>query len=104
MSCEGKIYVGQVGVMFEVSTWVEGCPEVDWSSAATTEFVVMLPDKTTVTFDADVNSDGSTLTYVTTSENDLPMRGTYKLQAHVVGSGYDALGETATFTVYESFR
>jgi hypothetical protein len=104
MSCEGKIYVGQVGVMFEVSTWVDGCPTVDWSSATTTELVVLLPNKTTVVFDADVNSDGHTLVYVTDSEEDLPVKGTYKMQAHVAGDGYDALGETATFIVYDQFK
>jgi hypothetical protein len=104
MTCEGKIYVGQIGVMFEVATWEEGCPEVDWSNATTTELILLLPNKDSVVFEAEIESDGHTLVYVTNSEEDLPIKGTYKLQAHVVGPGYDALGETTVFTVHDFFK
>jgi len=103
MTCNGKIYVGQVGVMFEVSTWVQGCPPVDWSAATSTTLIVMLPDKRIKTFNATVSSDNQTLTYITTNASDLPLSGIYKLQAHVMGAGYDAYGETVNFTVYERF-
>jgi hypothetical protein len=104
MSCEGKIYVGQVGVLFEVSTWIEGCPEVDWSTATLTELIVRMPNKEVVKFNATVDLDNHTLVYITTSDEDLPMKGNYLLQAHVVGTGYDALGETTAFTVYDLFK
>lgn len=104
MTCEGKIYVGQIGVRFEIETWIEGCPVVDWSTATVTEIIVLRPDKVVVEFPATLDVDGHTLVYVTDSVDDLPLKGVYRLQAHVVGPGYDALGETANFTVYEAFK
>jgi hypothetical protein len=104
MTCEGRIYVGQIGVRLEVATWTEGCPEVDWSNAETLELIVMMPNKEVVVLPASLESDGYTLVYITEYEDDLPLKGTYKLQAHVAGPGYDALGTTTSFTVYDVFK
>ena len=102
MSCEGRVYVGQIGVMIEVETQREGCPVVDWSDATTLEILCRLPDRTQKTFTATLV--GTTLRYITDSANDLPQRGAYAVQAHVVGPGYDALGETDSFRVYDKWQ
>lgn len=102
--CESKIYVGQIGVQFEIATWVEGCPPVDWNNATLTEIIVRRPDREVFNFPATVAADGHTLIYITESADDLPVRGNYLLQAHVVGPTYDALGETVMFTVFDVFK
>lgn len=102
MSCEGKVYVGQIGVLLEVETQGVGCPVVDWADATLTEIIVRKPDGTVVEFPASVV--GSKLLYLTTTALDLDLVGTYRLQAHVVGPAYDALGETVTFKISEVFK
>lgn len=104
MSCEGKIYVGQLGVSIEADTQGTDpdCPVVNWSDATTLEIILRLPDKTEVKLPATL--DGSLLKYLTDDVADLPQSGKYLVQAHVVGPGYDALGETASFKVYDKWR
>jgi hypothetical protein len=104
MKCEGKIYAGQIGVKFEIATWMKGCPAVDWSGATTIELIFSMPDRSIKKVDAVLASDNHTLTFITTTKNDIPISGLYQVQAHVAGPGYDALGETAQFTVYGAFR
>jgi len=48
------------------------------------------------------NLDGTKLTYLTTSEADLPVEGAYKLQAHLAGPGWSLNGEVATMSVHRS--
>jgi hypothetical protein len=103
MSCRGKVYAGQIGVLIEVDTQAAGCDPVDWSDATLLELVVQHPDgETEAAFSATL--DGSLLRFVTTLETDLPIAGTYLLQSHIVGPTYDALGETARFIVYEKWK
>lgn len=104
MSCEGKIYVGQIGVLLEVDTQGTdpNCPPVDWIDATLLEIIMQHPDKTEVAFPAVL--DGTVLKYLTDGAEDLPQAGTYKIQAHVVGPTYNALGETARFKVYDRWR
>lgn len=104
MSCEGKIYVGQIGVLLEVDTQGTDpdCPPVDWIDATTLEIIMQLPDKTAITLPATLS--GTKLQHLTDEATDLPQAGTYKIQAHVVGPTYDALGETAKFKVYEPWK
>lgn len=102
MSCDGKIYVGQIGVLIEVETQQPDCPAVDWSDATTLEIRCKLPDGLIVNFPAALN--GTKLQYVTLTATDLPLKGKYLVQAHVVGPLYDALGETTNFTIYEAWK
>lgn len=102
MSCEGKIYVGQVGVLFEAETQGADCPIVDWADATTLEIVVLQPDGQIVTWPAGLS--GTILTFLTTTANDIPLAGKYKIQGHVAGPGYDALGETAEIKVWDKFK
>jgi hypothetical protein len=102
VSCEGKIYIGQIGVLLEVETQGTDCPPVDWSDATAMEIKVRLPDRAETQFQATLS--GTKLQYITTSADDLPQRGRYLLQAHVAGPGYDALGETDEFTVYDRWK
>jgi len=102
MTCEGKIYVGQIGVMLEVETQKEGCEPVDWFDATVLKIKVRRPDRTESEFPASLND--TKLQYITTLASDLPMKGRYLIQAHVAGPGYDALGETDEFTVYDRWK
>jgi hypothetical protein len=104
MSCEGKIYIGQIGVLLEVDTQgtAPDCPPVDWADATDMTIKVRLPDRTETEFPATLS--GTKLQYITTSADDLPIKGRYLLQAHVAGPGYDALGETDEFTVYDRWK
>lgn len=97
MTCEGKIYVGQIGVLFRVDTQGVGCPDVDWSSATVSQIICKRPDGEITEWDATIN--GSYFEYTTISENDLPLSGTYKIQTRVVGPSYEAYGETTYFQV-----
>lgn len=101
---EGKIYVGQIGALLEVNTQglEADSPEVDWSSSTSTTIKCRLPDKSEVDFPATL--DGALLKFITTTADELPLAGTYSIQAHVVGPGYDALGETAKFRVYDKWK
>jgi len=47
-------------------------------------------------------SDGAKITYSTTTADDLPTDGTYKLQAHAEGPGWSLSGEIATMQVHKT--
>lgn len=102
MTEEGKIYVGQIGVLLSVETQREDAAPVDLTTATLTEIVCLLPDKSVSTFPATVN--GTKLEYTTLLNTDLPLPKTYSIQSHIVGPGYDALGETDKFTVYDNWK
>lgn len=101
-TCEGKVYVGQIGVLLEVETQGEDCPAVDWDNANLMEIICLLPDKTEKIFPAVLS--GTKLQYITLTAEDLPLPKTYSIQAHIVGSGYNVLGETDKFTVYDKWK
>lgn len=46
--------------------------------------------------------DGTKLVYITTSATDLPVEGTYELQAHIEGVGWSLSGEIAAMYVHKS--
>lgn len=97
-----KIYVGQVGVRILLETQIPGEPNVDWSSADTVEVKCKRPDDTKVNWVMSLVTP-TLLEYITGTVDDLPIPGTYKLQAHVVGPGYNALGATVDFQVHAPF-
>lgn len=103
MTCEeGKVYVGQIGVLFEAETQKPNCPPVDWSDATLTEIIFLLPGNIVKKFNATVFE--TKLEFITTQATDLPVAGKYKWQAHIVGPGYDVLGETVETRIWAPFK
>lgn len=92
----GKIYVGQVGVLVSLDTGDT------LTGATTTEIKYRTPTNIVGTWNAGVS--GTSLTFTTTQATDLSFAGTYKLQAHAAGSGWDLLGETVDLEVYRAFE
>lgn len=98
----GKIYVGQIGVQFVVDTQGTG-PVVDWTAASSRKILMQIPSGTVKEFTGTL-SGTKDLTYTTIDAADLPEAGVYRLQAEVIGTGYNARGETALFEVFEVFK
>jgi len=93
----GKVYVGQVGVRIEVETGG------DLSEATTTDILYRTPSHVPGTWTGTV--EGTKLVYTTTSAEDLPVKGTYVLQAKVAGVGFSLLGETsAELVIYAPWQ
>ncbi len=87
----GKIYEDQIGVRLELET------SSDLSGVTTAEIKYKKPDGTKGVWSATV--DGSKLYYITEA-GDLDKRGVLQVQAHVVGTGFDLLGETAEVQIH----
>ncbi|MFU8773575.1 MAG: hypothetical protein ACNA8H_14305 [Anaerolineales bacterium] len=102
MSSEGKIYVGQIGVLLEVETQDPSEDPIDWAQADVTEIHMLRPDASEVIFDAVVA--GSVLQYTTINKEELHLSGTYLIQAFVSGENYAAFGETARFKVFDRYK
>ncbi len=88
----GKVYEGQIGVRVELETGS------DLSGTTLTEIKWKKPGGTKGVWPAVV--DGTKVYYVTTASTDLDRRGMVQVQAHVSGTGFDLLGETAEFQVW----
>lgn len=97
----GKIYVGQIGVEINLNTAAtsEG---IDLSAATTKEIKYRKPSGATGSWTA--SSSGDILTYTTAAAATLDEAGRWLLQAHVAGTGYDALGEKAELNIYSPFE
>lgn len=96
MSCQApKIYKDDVGTIIELDTGV------DITAGSVFEIKVKLPDATLDTWTATLLGQ-TKIRYVTVG-GDLPQAGIYKLQAHVVVSGWNGLGETVDLEVLDAF-
>lgn len=97
-----KIYVGDIGVVFRVSTGI------DLTAATVTKLKISCPSGTEVERTATVygTAANGVLTYTSTA-SDLTEAGIYRLQAYVElgADGVDGkfYGETATFMVYDRY-
>lgn len=95
-----KIYIGDIGVTFRVSTGI------DLSTATVTKLKVWTPKDSALEWTATVygSATDGILEYVNDSD-DFPVAGTYKLQAYVeLSTGKKFYGETTTFTVYDVYN
>lgn len=94
----GKIYVGQIGVVFTFDTDATA-QGIDLSAASTVEINYRKPDDITGSWTGTVNVDE--VSYTTTTADDLDQAGPWYFQVHVVGTGYDALGESSKYVIYD---
>lgn len=92
----GKIYKDDYGLVFTVD-----CVQ-DISTATVTQLKVQKPGGAVVTWTASIY-DSTHLQY-TVQDGDLDESGVYKIQAAVTLPSWKGLGETDTFTVYESYE
>ena len=91
-----KIYVGDIGTDIIVD-----CGS-DISTATVHELKVKKPDRTIVTWSADILNT-KFIKHITVS-GDLNQSGTYTIQSHIViPSVGEWLGESASFVVYTPF-
>ncbi len=94
-------YVGDEGTVILVDT------EIDLTGSTSYQFEVKKSDDSTVQWPATIpagmgEADGF-LTY-TTIAGDLDQAGIYKLQARVIGSNTNHLGDTVNITIREEFE
>lgn len=95
MAYNSGFFTGQVGALIRLDT---EDTEVLLGAATVKEIYCELPrSKEIVVWSATL--DGTKLTYTTSSAEDLPKSGDYKLQAHLEGVGWSLEGEIVTMTV-----
>jgi hypothetical protein len=101
-----KHYINEIGLNIVLDCGV------DVSSATVAKIEVSLPDTTVTEWDATVWTldDASNYLLHTTVDSDLIQVGVYKVQAYVQTINdadevvWEALGETATFNIYDKFK
>jgi hypothetical protein len=101
-----KHYINEIGLNILLDCGI------DVSSASVTKMEVSLPDGTRKEWAANVWTLYGKSNYLlyTTIDSDLVQIGLYKIQAYIKktdGSGniiWEALGETAMFTIYNRFK
>lgn len=81
------IFVGDIGVkiVLDVGT--------DISSATVLKIYYQKPDGTSGSWDASLESDNQSISYTTTTANDLDQAGTWELQSYVEDGGYKGRGD-----------
>ncbi len=100
-----KIYVGDVGTIIRLDTDPSGDAGIDLATADTLKILVKKPDGTLVEWTATQYSDTTQIQY-TIQEDDLDIKGTYKVQAYVAWDlpASEHRGETVSFKVYEAYK
>jgi hypothetical protein len=94
-----RIYEGDVGVRFLVSTGI------DLTTTTVTQLKVTKGDLSTATWNASVNIDDNTVMEYISVDGDLDVSGKYKLYAYVeFTTDSKHSGRVATFTVYDVFK
>lgn len=73
------------------------------TSAELLEIKVKKPDGTLATWTAEVYTANKTKIRYVTVAGDFDQSGQYEVQSHVKMSGWDGLGATAQFEVYDKF-
>ncbi|NOR85392.1 hypothetical protein GQ473_04685 [archaeon] len=91
-----KHYVDDIGTIITVN-----CVE-DISAATTTEFKIKKPDGSITIWPAVVYN--STYMRYTTISGDFDTPGVYILQSHVILPTWQGLGDSAEFTIYQSYK
>jgi len=91
----GKLYVDEVGILIELETGA------DLTDVTSQEILYKKPDGTSSSWSASIVD--STLQYTTVAD-DLDQDGDWILQAHIVGTGFDLVGETVVMQVYKRWR
>lgn len=90
-----KIYVGDIGTIIEVDCII------DISGATVGNVLIEKPDGSTATWTATVTG---TLLKCVTEAGDLSVPGVYTAQAYVEIYPTKVKGESASFTVYDSYE
>lgn len=90
-----KSYKGDVGTVFLINCGT------NISTATVKKLLVKKPDGTQVEWIATIS--GTNYLQYTTITNDLDQNGTYYLQSYIEMPSWKGRGETAIFTIYESY-
>lgn len=93
----GKVYKDTVGTVIQIDMGE------DVSDASTTNILVRKGEGSTTTWTASVSSTDSNVLEYTTVASDLDEVGKYYLQPSLAFSTWAGLGDTVTFTVYNSW-
>lgn len=106
--CETNLQVGVIDAKLEVV--ILECDEVtgaevpvDISSATTKNIVIRRPDHTLLAKPATFSTDGTDgKLFVLTESNDINIEGTYKVQGHIVMTGWNGRSTIGEFEVDEN--
>ena len=98
MAYKSGFYEGQIGAKIMLDT--QDDPLL--LAVATVKKIYCKRPKSAVVIEWDAELEGTYLTFTTSAATDLPRSGTYKLQAHLEGPGWDLDGDVVSLIVGKS--